>query len=713
MKLKRIIALIIVFAFALPCLNVSALFPYAKNSDDPFASFDLKREKAINEALSDYDGTKQKNSAELISSMSSVPDVKRVVKFKEEAGLDIIYDAVNGIGFELLANSSERAFSLYFTNEAEADYFRAEYESIIKSFEKDKYKRISAVTLNDELSSNYWAYDSSFAYEAWEYGFGSRDVIIAVLDSGIFRNHEDFDNTYIMDGYDAVTKKTGVNSDELGHGTKVTGIIAASPNNGKGISGIAPGCSILPINIVSDNQTVSSSDFASAVYFAVDSGAKIINLSIGGYDYVDIEAEAVKYANSKGCIVVSSSGNEGDKYQAGAYSYPASYDGVISVGACDGSGNICLFSQFNDKVTLAAPGTDLITLNRFNAYSYGIAGTSFSCAFVTGAAGLLLSKLGERRDVNGAMFKKLIETVSKTNYNIRAGWGILDIQSMLEFTEKAAVIGVKDGEIYFGNVSIWFINGSAVLDGKSIASGTLCKYSGKHNLELTYGEEKISVGFTTDNVPLSFDYKESSDGARIRFSRGKATLDGFPYSSGELVSRSGTHLFRITGPNGNTREYSFTLDFTAPEIAGVQDGRFYLGPRCISFAGAGKVTLNGNEIESGYVVSAPGEYRLVSSAKNGNDKKTVSFEIINNDKVKNYTLPAGINRIYVSEKNGIAVLYGDTVRTVYIYNISDMKTAKKILKLKGNVLECFEYGGKLAAVHESSISTFDIAELTV
>ena len=163
---------------------------------------------------------------------------------------------------------------------------------------------------NDPAVTPY--YECVGIYEAWDIAKGRSDVIVAVLDTGIDRTHEDLVDASILPGYDAVTKTAGVYDDPVGHGTGVIGIIAATADNALGSAGAAHGVTILPIKVSSSSTTTYSSDLVSAIRFAANSGAKVINMSVGGLSYSYAEEEAVNYAVSKGCILVSASGNGGE-----------------------------------------------------------------------------------------------------------------------------------------------------------------------------------------------------------------------------------------------------------------------------------------------------------------------------------------------------------------------------------------------------------------
>ncbi len=192
---------------------------------------------------------------------------------------------------------------------------------------------------------------------------GGKGVTIAVLDTGVafrnwkqFRAAPDFNHTRFVAPYDFVTGNR-YPLDRDGHGTFVTGILAASTNNGYGLTGLAYGASIMPVRVLGDDGTGYASTISHGIRYAVDHHAQIINLSlefsldVAPTDIPDI-ISAIRYAHSKGVVVVAASGNEGVAQVA----YPARATDVISVGAT--TRDKCLASYSNDGsgLDLVAPG---------------------------------------------------------------------------------------------------------------------------------------------------------------------------------------------------------------------------------------------------------------------------------------------------------------------------------------------------------------------
>lgn len=161
-----------------------------------------------------------------------------------------------------------------------------------------------------------------------------------------------------------------------------------------GIKGIAPKAKILPVKVTAKDELFSAqqSGFAQAVKFSVDHGAKVINISLGGYLRTDPEArDAIKYAVTKDVVVVASTGNSGDKSKP--VDYPAAFPGVVAVAAVDEQGKAWEKSTFGPETTIAAPGVEVYRATAKSTSAYGVGnGTSDATAYVSATAALIRSK---------------------------------------------------------------------------------------------------------------------------------------------------------------------------------------------------------------------------------------------------------------------------------------------------------------------------------
>ncbi len=239
------------------------------------------------------------------------------------------------------------------------------------------------------------------ALEAWKIEEGSKNVVVAVVDTGIDPNHEDLKNNLWKDpvtgnyGYDFVENKPNP-KDEHGHGTHVSGILGATLNAKSGVSGVAHKVSIMPIRYYSEKNTGSENlkNSIKALNWAIDHGAKIINYSGGGPEYSKEEYETIKKARDKGVLIVAAAGNEHQNADLPQnYYYPCAYrmENIVCVAAINIRNELLASSNFGKKmVDVVAPGENILSTVPGGKYSY-MTGTSQATAFVTGMVALMLA----------------------------------------------------------------------------------------------------------------------------------------------------------------------------------------------------------------------------------------------------------------------------------------------------------------------------------
>lgn len=251
-----------------------------------------------------------------------------------------------------------------------------------------------AIQVNDPLYSEQYAPQLTRAPEAWARSTG-RGVTVAIVDTGIDTAHPDL-QANVVPGYNALRRNTNA-KDDNGHGTHCAGVTAAQAGNREGIAGIAPDAKLMPIKVLSANGGGSDAGVADGIVWAVDHGAHVVSMSLGGPGESKVLRDAVNYALSRNVVVVAAMGNDGTN----ELSYPAAYPGVIAVGASDASDKIAEFSQWGSWISVAAPGVQIMsTLPTYkvdlNNYGYpmryaAMDGTSMATPAVAGLAALLKS----------------------------------------------------------------------------------------------------------------------------------------------------------------------------------------------------------------------------------------------------------------------------------------------------------------------------------
>lgn len=254
-----------------------------------------------------------------------------------------------------------------------------------------------------------WGLDAIDAPAVWDQGYHGQGVVVAVIDSGIdahsdlvsgiWRNQDETINKRDDDGNGFIDDVNGwnfVDDDNSpirtnSHGTHVSGTIAASRNQ-FGTTGVAYEAKIMPLRIFTESGTGSTSDIASAIRYAVDNGAHLINLSIGGAATRNVTS-ALEYAAQKNVLVVAASGNDGARSPTFPAISSVELTNVISVGAHDESFSRTLTSNRVGRtgaIQVDAPGEDIMSTTAGNEYAFS-SGTSTAAAHVAGIAALAIS----------------------------------------------------------------------------------------------------------------------------------------------------------------------------------------------------------------------------------------------------------------------------------------------------------------------------------
>ena len=262
----------------------------------------------------------------------------------------------------------------------------------------------------DYVRDRQWFLDVFTMKDTWAESQG-QGVTVAVVDSGLDGNHRDLTGQ-VLKGKD-FTGGGNAQEDKIGHGTKMASIIAGhghGAGNSSGVIGVAPKAKILPLRTLqtrSDNNPDET--WGAAVRYAVDHGAKVINLAIAndGGRTLSAGRDAIAYAESHDVVVVAGSGNNG----ASRVSEPAALPGVVSVGAVDKNANVWDDSNRGKGLVLTAPGVDIVGANPTLSNGYGVgSGTSDATAFVSGTAALVRAKYPNL--TAGQVINRLIKSAS-------------------------------------------------------------------------------------------------------------------------------------------------------------------------------------------------------------------------------------------------------------------------------------------------------------
>lgn len=312
-----------------------------------------------------------------------------------------------------------------------------------------------------------WARDIIHADAASTFGLDGTGVRIGIIDSGV--NSEDLDASHVT----RLSMRNDDGSDQYGHGTIVSGLIAGVPGNDLGVDGVAPGAEIISIKAFDGGESISLPLLADAIDLALSYDCDIINMSFGTPMDSAVLQAAIARATQNGVIVVAASGNAGTTQ---AY-FPGAYPAVAGVGAVDSDGQVAIFSQRNPAgkqyTWLVAPGVSVYDGGYLSTTD---SGSSFSCAFVTAAAALAL-----QGDPSLTPYKFLTllaqsaEDLGAAGFDSAYGYGLLRIDRML------ALLGHPFAEPPFPDIAgTWYESAVLQLSDLNLFQGKGdCRFDGE------------------------------------------------------------------------------------------------------------------------------------------------------------------------------------------------------------------------------------------
>ncbi|MFG3577149.1 type VII secretion-associated serine protease mycosin [Micromonospora chersina] len=277
----------------------------------------------------------------------------------------------------------------------------------------------------DQVRDEQWQLEELRARTAWRTSTG-RGVVVAVIDSGVDGSHPDLAGQ-VLPGLDLVTPDGTDGPDPVGHGTTVAGLIAGRADDDRGVMGLAPDARILPVRVLDDeNRYDDAMIVAKGVRWAVDNGARVINLSLGGGGDSPALAAALDYAFARDVVVVACTGNLATSSSPKVW-YPAREPGVLAVAGLDrNSQNLWSGSITGHQTVLTAPATALYGA-RSNGGYWRVQGTSFAAPLVAATAALVRSRYPQLSA--GDVVNRLITTardLGPTGRDDRFGFGLVD-----------------------------------------------------------------------------------------------------------------------------------------------------------------------------------------------------------------------------------------------------------------------------------------------
>ncbi|MBE5825830.1 MAG: hypothetical protein E7307_04245 [Butyrivibrio sp.] len=370
------------------------------------------------------------------------------------------------------------------------------------------------------LNANYqWHHDMINTYSAWGVTTGSKNVTVAVIDTGVNTAHEDLKAASNGATTTATLIASGAEAgDTQGHGTHVAGIIAGRLNNQMG-AGIAPGVNILALKI-SKGNTISTDSILAAINYAagcevvndkvVYKGrrADIANLSLGESISGTLYQTAVDHAYKAGVTLVVAMGNDNGSNHI---SYPAACNHVIAVCSVDQSGSLSSFSTTGSWADISAPGTHIYSASNTNNSGYVYKnGTSMAAPVVTGACALYMSAVGH---VDPDTMEKVIKSAVSGNAGSGSGKGILDLAKIFGGDTAAPYIALKasDSKTLIGEA----VSGSSSTVSYDVAKDSKLTFTPLNFGGSTEGNAKTKIVYTSDGTAPSVFNGEVLNGTAI------------------------------------------------------------------------------------------------------------------------------------------------------------------------------------------------------
>lgn len=292
-----------------------------------------------------------------------------------------------------------------------------------------KYTFFGSVDDKDYFQYTHSSLHTKSAYKV----SNKKNVKVAVIDSGVDFNHPELKGkvTTSINVADPMKKSVA-----MSHGTHVAGIIAAKMNNQIGGYGVYPNASILSYDVFNGEEYANAYDVANAIIKATKSGAKIINMSIGGFEESPVLESAINYAHAKGVTIFAASGNE----DTDSPSLPASYEHVISVGSTNENQKRSEFSNYGPSLDIMAPGENIYSTSynneRGSTFEF-MSGTSMASPNAAGYAAMLVSK---HKKINPDQIEYILKQTAKDRgakgYDLKYGYGLIQPLKAVKYDYK-------------------------------------------------------------------------------------------------------------------------------------------------------------------------------------------------------------------------------------------------------------------------------------
>ena len=328
---------------------------------------------------------------------------------------------------------------------------------------------------DDEFYIRQWHYQDISLPSAWSLTLGSELVVVAVVDSGVRFDHPDLAGIFYSTGYDFVDEDSDP-TDLNGHGTHVAGTIAALTNNEMGVSGVCwggYGVKILPVRALDEEGVGNTWSICKGIVYAVEHGAKVVNLSLGAELPSQLESDTVVYAYNNDVVLVCAAGNE-----ESSVIYPAAYSETIAVGAVRWDWQRAHYSNYGPEIDIVAPGGDMNVDQNGDGYVDGVfstywtssegntyefrQGTSMAAPHVSGVVALMMSYgLSGVEEIRSALCSTALD-LGPEGRDDEYGYGLIDAYralTVLDGWEPMIVYSVDPETTFVTSVSTVDENG--------------------------------------------------------------------------------------------------------------------------------------------------------------------------------------------------------------------------------------------------------------
>jgi subtilisin family serine protease len=465
-------------------------------------------------AVSAQEATEPEDPAP-VRQMPTVPryDPNRIaVTFKRGTSMQTIRAVIGRAGTTLeLAVPKINAYLLGVEPEHRADALRSLRSSSAVASAAQELLADAADTTPDDSD---WPQQEGLRVagfpKAWDVTRGSSRVVVAVLDTGVDARQADLRGA-LVPGYDFVNADADP-ADDQGHGTAVAGVIAARSNNHEGAAGICWRCSVMPVKVLDSTGTGDDTLIAAGIVWAVDHGAQVINLSLGGPATSGELSAAIGYAAGKGVPIVAAAGNSGSTVPF----YPAADPRAVSVAATTVADRRYSWSNFGSWVNVTAPGCNVAPVL---SGGYGwFCGTSAATPLVTGLIAL------ERSFAPAATPEQILSALMRAAVPLPevVQYGRIDAGRTLSFLEPAPA-STSTKAVYRGTIGA---RGGARTYKLDVGAGTLTatvRFNGgaKLALLLTPAQSTKPIARAAGTSPLRLQASVTAGTFSLRIAGGK------------------------------------------------------------------------------------------------------------------------------------------------------------------------------------------------